>query len=69
MKYLYTAEHCPLCHIRKKDLIKNNIPFEERSAERLNGGEETDPIDTEAHIQLNMNNMKLPVEFDMEVGE
>lgn len=71
MKYIFTSNGCPRCVIRKRELTERQIEFEERDASRLEGGTpyaELDAIDREAHVQLNMNNMQLPVEVDVWVA-
>ena len=69
MKYLYTAENCPRCTVRKHELDKAGTPYEVREADRLlkpakydNPG---DAIDVEAFVKLSMNNMVLPIEVDV----
>jgi glutaredoxin len=67
MRYIYTKEDCPKCETLKKNYKNQGIEFVERDAARLTTpADDKDQIDLEAHIQLNMNNMTLPVEVQVD---
>ena len=59
MIYLYSMENCPNCEKKKKELIVNNITFEERDASRIKAPQ--DAIDQEALVQASCQNMTMPV--------
>ncbi len=70
MKYIYTAENCPRCEALKKKLHMQGIAYKEREAGRISKPADYDnpgdAIDVEAFIQLSMQNMKLPVEVEID---
>lgn len=67
IKYIYTQENCPNCEKLKQECHEKGIQYKERSSERFNlPNDEQDRIDTEAYIELCMNNMKFPVVVDIE---
>ncbi|RLA40681.1 MAG: hypothetical protein DRR06_17105 [Gammaproteobacteria bacterium] len=69
MIYLYSKPNCPKCEARYVELDTQGVDYEVRDARRLEGGlpvDDLDAIDREAHVQLNMNNMELPVEVQVD---
>lgn len=62
MKYLYTSDNCPACVAKKEFYKALNVPFEERSADKIKAPE--DDIDQEALVQASFQNMELPVEVE-----
>ena len=62
LNYIYTSESCPKCTKQKSDWDKAAVRYVERSSDRLKGGHaDFDDIDQDALVQLQMQNMKLPV--------
>lgn len=62
MKYIYTKDMCGACISQKKEWDKQNVMYEERSADRLSPlFIEKDNVDIEAFLQLQMQNQTLPV--------
>jgi len=66
MKYIYTANGCPACVDLKHAYDLQGVKYEERSAQRLKEGKRIDQVDVDAFVQLNMQNMELPVEVNIE---
>ena len=66
MKYIYTANGCPACIDLKHAYDLQGVKYEERSAQRLKEGKRIDQVDVDAFVQLNMQNMELPVEVNVE---
>ncbi len=62
MHYIYTSMDCPKCTMLKAEYVKNNIPFEERDADRIKAPQ--DDIDREALINSSLGNMELPIEVE-----
>ena len=67
MKYIYTSKDCLKCVLLKAEYVKNNIPFEERDAERIKNHQ--DEIDREALVVASMQNMELPVEVEYPISD
>ena len=66
MKYIYTNDNCPKCVNQKEKWHRNKVDYVERSADRLKGGHaDFDDIDQDALVQLNMQNLKLPVVIEV----
>lgn len=59
MIYIYSSDLCPKCEAAKNKYAAQNIPYEERSADRIKAPE--DEIDRDALIQASLQNMELPV--------
>lgn len=59
MIYIYSSDLCPKCEKAKNDYETRNIPYTERSADRIKAPE--DEIDRDALIQASLQNMELPV--------
>jgi glutaredoxin len=66
VKYIYTANGCPACIDLKHAYDLQGVKYEERSAQRLKEGKRIDQVDIDAFVQLNMQNMELPVEVNTE---
>ena len=66
MKYIYTANGCTKCTDLKHAYDLQGVKYEERSAQRLKEGKRIDQVDVDAFVQLNMQNMELPVEVNVE---
>lgn len=66
MIYLYSKPMCSACIAQKKEYEENGIEYKERDADRLaTTPDNLDEVDREAHVKLNMQNMKLPVIVEM----
>jgi arsenate reductase-like glutaredoxin family protein len=62
MLYVYTNPKCTKCDKLKKRYHDEGIEYRERSSDRLSDiPQDYDPIDKEALVILNMQNMELPV--------
>ncbi len=68
-KYVYSKKMCSACDALKKKLREEGTTFILRDGDRLDLDPRIfDPIDKEAFLQLQMQNLTFPVEVDI-VGE
>jgi glutaredoxin len=65
--YIYTQEGCTRCEQQKKKWDEEGVVYEERSADRLQGGNQSDQIDVDGFVDLCSKNMVLPAIVEREV--
>ncbi len=65
-KYVYSKKMCSACDKLKEKLRANGTTFVERNGDRLDLDPRIfDPIDKEAFLQLQMQNLTFPIEIDI----
>ncbi len=65
LKYIYTKNMCSACIALKKKYDDEGVEYVERDGNRLSTFEsQTDQIDIDAFVVLNMQNMTFPVEVE-----
>lgn len=65
-KYVYSEKNCIACSALKASLREAGTTFIERNADRLSLDPRIfDPIDEEAFLQLQRQNLTFPIEVDM----
>lgn len=65
-KYVYSKKGCTGCAALEKTLKLGGIPFIRRNGDRLDLDPRIfDPIDKEAFLKLQRQNLTFPVEVDM----